>query len=191
MRVRRMQRTTGAASLVADLVDQATGVPAAADKPAPAKNQAIGVTPHAVGRASPRESRLWFGLFHSNVERGGMSVLTRSDVWAGELRSVRPLVRKAWSRFARAANRGPWKTGAAWHNSKRSRGSGRRPGPQRARPFPPSSTVSGLALDGRSHRSCAPQCRWARCLRGSCGGRVNERSKGIVLITRLSSNSKL
>jgi hypothetical protein len=87
---------TGPASLVADLVDHATSsaaaLPAAVGKPAHSKNQTISLTPLPVGRASPRESRLkWSWSFHSKVERGGMSVLTRSDVWAGELRSVRPL----------------------------------------------------------------------------------------------------
>jgi hypothetical protein len=148
--------------------------------------------PHPVGDASPGESRLkWSWSFQSNVERGGMSVLTRSDVWAGELRSVRPLVRRAWVSFRKGCESRTLENRSSLAQLEKVSGVGAPTRAAAGAPLPPSSTVSGLALDGRSYRSCAPQCRWARCLRASCGGRAKERSKGIVLITRLSSNPKL
>jgi hypothetical protein len=100
----------------------------------------------------------WSWPLHSKVERTGVSVLTRSDVWAGELRSVRPLAGRAVLVLGTVKRDPELETGAPCHNSKNASGVGAPTRAAAGAPLPPSRTAlhnsispagpSGLAIGG-------------------------------------------
>jgi hypothetical protein len=103
---------------------------------------------------------------------------SHDPMWAGELRSARPLIKRAWSpSAARRAVRGRWRQEQTGATRKMARGSGRRPGPQRARPLPPrdcrrpARLTSRLAprheISRQRERSwCRRSGAWKTCPRG-------------------------
>jgi hypothetical protein len=98
----------------------------------------------------------------SKVERARGFVLTRSDVWVGELRSVRPLAQL----FLPGQRFGDAETGAAWQNSKNVSGVGA-----------PTRAAAGAPLPSIATRSLATP-PWLSAKTG--GYRLVERNKSAL-----------